>query len=261
MKLYQQSDYTSQTATLTLPSIHPTQIKGASLNLKIGKIYVPGKDGDELGSVLKPLSVFSLKQGATVVLKTSQEIMLNARQTAIMFPPNHVSLKGLLMTNPGHVDPGFKGHLHVTVINMGSVPYELRVEDHVIRLMVFELDGDVPNPYGAGSDPVTEQLMKNLSFDFFDINNRIKSEIEVQERKTKLYSVVLPVLATMIGIGITFFISFSQYGERISKIEGSASANAITKQLDQTRFELQQVTQKLEQLEKRSLSNTKKDKK
>lgn len=252
MKLYQHSDYLAQAETLADPKIDLNQIKGASLNLKIGKIYVPGTSSEELGGVAKPLTVFSLQQGATVVLKTSQEIKLNARQTGIMFPPNHVSLKGVLMTNPGHVDPGFEGHLHVTVINMGSAPYPLKLDEQVIRLMIFELDDKVENPYGVGKDPVTEELLKNLSFDFFDINKRIKSEIEVQERKTKMWAIGVPVIASILTLAVAIFFNISQFGERIARIEGSASASAITKQLDQTRFELLQVSNKLDQLEKRS---------
>lgn len=265
MKLYQYSDYAAQSGNLTIPPTDPAQIKGASLNLKIGKIFVPGKDLLELGSVGKPLSVFSLKQGATVVIKTSQKIKLNARQTAIMFPPNHVSLKGLLMTNPGHVDPGFEGYLHVTIINMGSEPAELRVGDQVIRLMVFELDRNVQNPYGPGSDPVTEELMKNLSFDFFDISDRIKSEIENQERKTKILAIVLPIIISILTLISVNFYNVNQYGERIAKIEGSASASAFNKQiemkqLDQAKVELQHVIKRMEQLEKRSISNDRENK-
>lgn len=250
MKLYTRDDYLLNSSTLAEPQIKLDQIKGASLNLKVGKIFVPGKKSEELGSVEKPLTVFSLKQGATVVLKTSQRVKLNSQQTGIMFPPNHVSLKGLLMTNPGHVDPGFEGHLHVTVINMGSAPYELRAEDQVIRLMVFELD-DTPPAYGPSLDPVSEQLLQNLSHDFFDISSRISSEIALQERKSKTLAIAIPVIASITTLIAAMYFSSNQLGERIAKLEGTTSPSAISSQLNQNKNELQVLNIKLENLEKR----------
>lgn len=251
MRLYQYTDFRSQAATMADPPIELLQIKGASLNLKIGKIYVPGTKDEDLGGVFQPFTTFSLKQGATVVLKTSQKINLHANQTGILFPLNQISLKGLLMTNPGHVDPGFEGHLHVTVINMGSIPYELRSGDQVIRLMVFQLDAAVANPYGAPNDPVTGQLLNNLSHDLFDIGGRIKNEVEAQERKTKALAVALPIISSIAAVALAMYLNFSQYGERIAKLEGLYSSAAISRQLEQSKTELQLMNQKIEQLERK----------
>ncbi|WP_292933170.1 hypothetical protein [Noviherbaspirillum sp.] len=252
MKLFKDTDYAAAASTLTAPPIEVNQIKAASLNLKVGKIYVPGTKKDDLGGVSSPRTVFSLEQGATAVLKTSQEVSLSARQVGIMFPPNHVSLKGLLMTNPGHVDPGYKGHLHVTVINMGSEPYELRLDDQIVRLMIFELDGDVEKPYGVGSDPITEQLLSKLSFDFFDISARIKSEVERQERKTKLLQVGVPVFVALLGVAGTFLLGYNQFGERLAKLEALSSVGGINKMVDQTKADLQRVSQRLDNVEKQT---------
>lgn len=65
-----------------------------------------------------------------------------AKLAGIGFPPTSVSAKGVLMTNPGHVDPGFIGHLQFTLINMGKDRFTLAQADRIVTLLLFELDGN-----------------------------------------------------------------------------------------------------------------------
>jgi deoxycytidine triphosphate deaminase len=114
MKLLTDNEYSQNPCPVTNSAIKNEQIKPASLNLTIGEIFVPGAAKAELGGVDNPITNhFPLEQGATVVIRTAEIVRLIDNRSAIAFPPSHVSLKGLLMTNPGHVDPGYVGPLSV----------------------------------------------------------------------------------------------------------------------------------------------------
>src|SRR5687768_6762724 len=93
-------------------------IQASSIDLHIGKIFVPGEYESDGGPAWKKM--LSLTHGRTAVLETMEELRVPNEYAAIGFPPSHVSSKGLLMTNPGHVDPGYSGSMRFTVINMAK---------------------------------------------------------------------------------------------------------------------------------------------
>jgi dCTP deaminase len=88
-----------------------SRIQPASIDLSIGTIYRPleSLSDAEKGEYETGLSI-SLGQGETAVIETRETINLPATVAAIGFPPSSVSMQGLLMTNPGHVDPGYSGN-------------------------------------------------------------------------------------------------------------------------------------------------------
>src|SRR5665213_1478088 len=93
-------------------------IKGSSLDLTVGEIFIPGAKAGELGGIGKPRTRVSLEVGQTAVLRSAEKLRLPPNIAGIGFPPStKVSLAGLLSTNPGHVDPDYKGYLHLTVVN------------------------------------------------------------------------------------------------------------------------------------------------
>src|SRR5260370_3383709 len=84
-------------------------IQACSIDWRIGKIFIPGKTGKADGSQDCPLELHALESGQTAVVSTLEELCLPNDVAAIGFPPNRVSVKGMLMTNPGHIDPGYAG--------------------------------------------------------------------------------------------------------------------------------------------------------
>ncbi|HXH11371.1 MAG TPA: hypothetical protein VNP04_16615 [Alphaproteobacteria bacterium] len=50
---------------------------------------------------------------------TLEEFNLPGSIAVVGFPPSHVSFQGILMTNPGHVDPGYVGRMRFTVMKKG----------------------------------------------------------------------------------------------------------------------------------------------
>src|SRR6266481_1005052 len=72
-------------------------------------------------------------------LLSREELKMPDNFLDIGFPPSKVSVQGILMTNPGQVDPGYEGRLRFTVINMGSQDFVLREGDVIVSLILMEL--------------------------------------------------------------------------------------------------------------------------
>ena len=116
-------------------------VQPSSIDLHVGAIFRPGVKPGKPGSAGNPRSSISLKTGETAIVETKESINLPADYAALGFPPSSVSSQGLLMTNPGHVDPGYKGTLTFTVINMGREVFKLRPAVPIVTLFRFELRG------------------------------------------------------------------------------------------------------------------------
>lgn len=117
------------------------QVQPASVDLTIGSVFVPGTEEGRLGSTTHPRRTLMLESGQTALVTTRETCNLPADLGAIGFPPSQVSSQGLLMTNPGHVDPGYEGPMRFTVINMARETYPLRHGDRIVTLLLFRLKG------------------------------------------------------------------------------------------------------------------------
>jgi hypothetical protein len=139
----------------------------------------------------------------------------------IGFPPSSVSIKGLLMTNPGHVDPGYTGPMHFTVINMGRVSYPLHIGARICTVVFFELDSAVqadyrkrsPLPVGAPSPTVPpaglrEEEVNRLAKDFVDVEKRAK---EIAKDAVKKAQWTATVFAALISVAIATVSQFVPY--------------------------------------------------
>jgi dCTP deaminase len=83
------------------------------------------------------------------------------------------------MTNPGHIDPGYKGPLHLTAINMGRESFEIRRGDLIVTIVVVELaaepKADFAARYGSSSPShITQTQLNRLSADFANVEERAK---------------------------------------------------------------------------------------
>jgi dCTP deaminase len=222
---------------LPLPlNVLPTrtsQVQAASLNFTIGDIFIPGTNANELGGLNCPLSDYELRQGHTAVIRTRETIRLSAFRAGIGFPPAFQSLKGLLMTNPGHIDPGYNGPLHCNVINMAHQSFHLERGDPIMRILVFEMaSGDSPtDPYYSrahltsdqiGPSPITAELLDRLSVDFVDVEKRSVEAAERQINKTQIRANWIPVLAAiaagLLGFGATYFTSTLSVKDDVAKL-------------------------------------------
>lgn len=198
------SDVVAPHQDLSDPYAKSSLIQPSSLDLRIGAIYLPEVEVGQPGSIGHPKEDYALKPGQTAVVETQERLKMPDYVAAFGFPPHHVSSQGLLMTNPGHVDPGYQGSLTFTVINMGRNEYRLTKNDGIVTLLLFRLDHGAKKGWIAREHhPVsgaTDATLSQLSKDFLQIGQRAK-EIADDVVSKATYR------ATVFGIGVPIIVA------------------------------------------------------
>jgi dCTP deaminase len=176
-------------------------VQPCSLDLHIGEIFQPGVKPGRPGSAANPKSELILRTGQTAIIATEESIHLPGDYAGFGFPPSHISARALLMTNPGHVDPGYGGKLQFTVINMGRADYILRHKDLIVTLLIFQLASQVDADYhvrdpNRGTAGIEQTDIDRLSPDFVDVSKRASS---IARRTLGLATAGATVLAIILG--------------------------------------------------------------
>ena len=188
-----------------------SQVQASSLDLRIGGIYLPERKGDEPGGKDHPRADHSLPPGHTVVVETKETLTFPDDVGGVAFPPDAISKRGLLVTNPGHVDPGFRGRMKFTVINMGREAFPLASGGPIVTLLLFRLqqpaDTDWFTRVGAPGQGVTQDILDVLSADFLSVERRAEEIAEtIANRKVetaRFWTVALSALSTVALILLT----------------------------------------------------------
>jgi dCTP deaminase len=219
-----------------------SKIQPASLDLSVGRILLPIED-DNSNNYPREETSLSLAQGETAVVITQECLALPRTIAAVGFPPASVSRDGLLMTNPGHIDPGFKGHLKFTVINLGKKPIELSAGKPICTLLFFSIDKpDFAYDQLANDEKPASlsenALLRKLSKDFLSIEKRAKDHAN---RAVKNAQIITPIIAALAAAAVTIFVNyFNGLNDLKVKIEG----------VEKT-VSLQELKVRLERLEQR----------
>lgn len=107
----------------------------SSYDLRIGTVFFDGrmigKDSPNAND-----SVILLP-GDVVSITTLEEVRLPKEVMATVFPINAQSRKGLMVLNPGHIDPGFEGFLTVKALNLRKVPLAILRQEKILTI-IFE---------------------------------------------------------------------------------------------------------------------------
>jgi dUTPase len=201
------------------------------LDLTIGDIFLPGREPDNRGGVNCPLDSYALEPGHTAVVTGFEEISLPSDIAGISFPPSRVSFKGILMTNPGHLDPGYQGKVRFAIINMGKYSYCLNRGDIIVTILLFKLENPPKkswadrNPEGRQNDP-NQIDVNRLSPDFLNLGERLKRiarrEMDRTERKTILSFILITFAAILLSaVAVNFFSGpdADELNRRISILE------------------------------------------
>lgn len=199
-------------------------VQPASIDLTVGEIWLPPSPNDKESGTKRALALHTLKHGETVLVVTREKLSLPDNIGGLMFPKNgRFALRGLMITNFGHVDPGYEGHLKYTVINFGSDSYRIEEGQRITSLVLFQL--------AARSSPTWSQISRNdpdnisghakvLSRDFLDIEKRIENLVELNvessfSKRNKMRDFIFPmILSTMtilVTLVITIWIVFGTY--------------------------------------------------
>jgi dCTP deaminase len=210
-------------------------VQPCSVDLRIGDVFIPGADPPKPGSADNPSDGVVLKPGRTAVVTTLEKCNFPAHIGAIGFPPNSVSSKGILMTNPGHVDPGYRGPMSFTVINMGSDDYWLIRGKKIVTLLLFKLQAPAKRDLSArgrgGSDGV-QNLLGVLSPDFLGIEDRVREAAESEENKTRRLALWVPIVAGFVAAIAALFVSIFPLRGEVSDLKASTAALGEVKRLE-----------------------------
>lgn len=165
---------------------YDSDIQPASIDLRVGDIYLPGESSPGAPGTLKPRANLTLNTGQTAVVVTKEHLNIPRNWAAYGFPPSHISAQGLLMTNPGHIDPGFSGKLRFTVINMSAEPFPLRRDDAIVTLIIHLLDTPVAHDFTARRVAAGLGVLPDPSWD--DVNRLAKDFVDVEARSQRIAS-------------------------------------------------------------------------
>jgi len=202
-----------------------SHIQQCSVDLHIGEIYIPETKNDVRGGRENPITDgYTLRRAQTALIRTKEKIKLPNNLAGLCFAPSWITLQGMLITNMGHVDPGYEGHLHFTVINMAKDEFILKHKDIICSFLLIELNEKTP-PWGkeeffpgqVNPQIKVPKLVRNslpkLSKDFIDFESRSRSianeEAVKEARKVKNFiSSSIPIALTII---VTIILMLQYY--------------------------------------------------
>ncbi len=241
-----------------------SRIQPASIDLTIGNIYLPEVKKGEEGSIQTPLSDCYLDPGHTAIVATKEILNLPSDLAVIGFPPSSVSIQGLLMTNPGHVDPGYSGVMKFTVINMGRQPFRLKSGEIIVTLLFFRLALPAKKPYAdrnpALNTNVGQSNLSKLSADFLNVENRAKDVAKKYERSARYIGIGVPIGVALISLGISIYMTYFSASAKLSDLQAKLTdvraalqgdINNLNNKLETTLSRLN-LEKRLEDLEKLS---------
>lgn len=206
-----------------------SRIQAASLDLSIGDIFIPGADTDKPGGSRSPHTRVSLREGRIAVIRTQESLAMPSNLVALGFPPSSLSIQGVLMTNPGQIDRGYRGPLHLTVINMSKEPLCLYRGLRIIRVIFAKLDdapsADYPARHpGVPVGPITDELLQTLSIDFLNVDQRADDAEKKAQLKVSIWSAVIAAVVGIIFSSLTVVIP--RYFDRYYSLESGLSTLA-----------------------------------
>jgi dCTP deaminase len=244
-------------------------IQPSSIDLHVGQIFISGKN-DLIGDPI-PHEEYVLKTGQTAIISTRERLRLPSDIAGIGFPPSRVSIRGLLMTNPGHVDPGYEGALHLTVINMGKEPFILKTGEVIVTVLLVKLTGPPKADWQlrngpAGRDHAPKAELEKLSQDFVNVEERAKSiakdavdraELAIKQAQVRytLFGSLMTAALAFLGVALSGYFGLKPDVDRIKE-----SVATLDKRIDERlTFEqrLQEVTRRLGALEERAADRKK----
>ena len=220
-----------------------TQAQPASMDITVGDINVPPdpKANDPWETVAVFNDRYDLNPGAVALVRSSERLKMPQNLGGLVFPKNgDFAARGILITNFGHIDPGFEGYLKFTVINMGNKRVELvRRKTIVAGVILFNLSNTTLNHTTERYKPrhayTPYSLARSLPRDFLDIDARIAGGVKDyvakewanrDERNMRIAIMSASVaIVVAIWVGLMSFVSplYSEVwklDQKISFIEG-----------------------------------------
>lgn len=117
-------------------------LQACSYDLRIGTIFRENE-------IQKPdeQKIIDIKPGEILNLFTMEEIDLPSNIAAVVYPINSQSSRGLLVLNPGHIDPGYTGPITIKAVNLNRVPLPINRGMEIFTIIFHVLPKATTSPY------------------------------------------------------------------------------------------------------------------
>jgi deoxycytidine triphosphate deaminase len=234
-----------------------SSIQPSSLDLRIGTIFLPEAPEDEEGGMGSETIEHWLDPGHTAVVSTLEELRLPSHIAGFGFPPTRISANAILMTNPGHIDPGYIGYLSFTVINMGKRTFCLKRGDTIVTCLLMKLRYPVSLDYTAqghgpkGSRPSRKEV-DQLSRDFLNFSRRSTEiadavaterleEIRRNTHRRDLIAIGVGLVALLLAL-LPLYFAFLPPILELKEFSGEVRSTSRLKAIEQR---LEQIERKL----------------
>ncbi len=194
------------------PFAQDSPVQPSSVDFTVGRIILPDQHAPRwMGRLFHAATEvddndYDLEQGETAVLVTRESFNLPSDIAAITFPPSRVAFQGLIVTNPGHIDPGFKGQMRFTVINMARDRIKLEKGMPIATALFFAMKDGAAKHHGerglGTTVPVPAAVAKRLSPDFLDFERRAETAARAMLTKWGALAAtafIAPLLLLLLG--------------------------------------------------------------
>jgi len=131
-------------------------IKVSSLDLHLGPEAFLGTGTDIVELVEKRL--LTIPPGELALVTTLEKVRVGSRYAAQIGLRYAFARKGLDLLAGPQIDPGFRGRLHVALVNLSPREIAIAYGEPLVTLVFHDLGADVGQPYGArAGDEYQEQ--------------------------------------------------------------------------------------------------------
>lgn len=140
----------------------PENVQASSYDMRIGTIF---RDGRIIKGTQGAGDQVLLDPGEIISIFTLEELDLPDYIVGTAFSMNALSSGGLLVLNPGHIDPGFKGPLTVRAINLRATRKAIDLGTPIFTVIFERLPKATTRPYSK----YIARHQKELKFNSNDV--------------------------------------------------------------------------------------------
>lgn len=153
--------------------------QASSYDLRIGTIFKNKKIYSQDFKRKRFTNNIEINPGEIVSILTLEHIEMPNDCVGTVFAMNKFSSSGLLILNPGHIDPGYSGPISICLINLSKDVQTLSLGQEIFTLLIDRLDRSIQDNDVYQNKPFTtrkeyeqnflKERSKKLSNSIFDL--------------------------------------------------------------------------------------------
>jgi dCTP deaminase len=134
----------------------PAEIKAASIDFRLGPEAFLGTGEEIIDVAAKRLLI--IPPGEMAIVSVMEKVIIGPRLAGHIGLRSSYSRKGLALLAGPQIDPGFRGRLHVVLVNLSPTEIAIGHGEPLLTIVFHDLGVAVERPYGEGlGDDYQEQ--------------------------------------------------------------------------------------------------------